>query len=305
MSAASFLPHRSVTASRRSGAVRWNGEVTEVTAASHRSAMMSTMSSSPITAALAAPGPFWTFNREERNAVAVLFGLLTRPGNLKVFCSQFGWEPDDLADAEVAVEWTFLRDLWNHHNRRVEPAVLRSAILATLQPANAAVLARCSTLEFNAHFGAVPRPSATYVQSPSNWSVRRFDETIVDDDEFVATCRFKWAFNVKPDLVVQTPSGRVLCIEAKWDSGEGSYPASEPEKAIFARRQIPYVSQTEVQRYLVDDVLGFDGEFVFLARSRVDTAAGRALTWAEALDGLDRTGAPTFVDDWCRAILAG
>lgn len=262
------------------------------------------MSPSPITVSLPAPGAFWTFNREERNAVAVLFGLLTRPGNLEVFCSRFGWEPDDLGDAEVAVEWTFLRDLWNHHSRTAGPEVLRSAILGALAPANSALLRECSVLEFNTFFGAVPRPSATAVQSPSNWSVRRFDATIDDDAEFVATCRFKWAFNIKPDLVVQTPGGRVLCIEAKWDSGEGSYPASEAEKAIFNRRGIPYVSQTEVQRYLVDEVLGFDGEFVFLARSHIDTAAGRAITWAEALEGLDRSGAPAFVNDWCDTVLA-
>lgn len=43
------------------------------------------MEPTPITRSLAAPGPFWTFNREERNAVAILFGLLTRPGNVGAF----------------------------------------------------------------------------------------------------------------------------------------------------------------------------------------------------------------------------
>lgn len=38
-----------------------------------------------ITRSLPVPGPFWTFNREERNAVAILFGLLARPGNLEKF----------------------------------------------------------------------------------------------------------------------------------------------------------------------------------------------------------------------------
>jgi len=261
------------------------------------------MNRSPITNVLPVPGPFWTFNREERNAVAVLFGLLTRPGNLREFCSRFGWVPEDLGEAEVAVEWTMLRDLWNHHSKQSDATTLRSAILTTLSPSNASDLQACSVLDFHTHFGAVPRPSATYVQSPSNWSVSRFDATIPDNDEFVATCRFKWAFNIKPDLVVQTPSGRVLCIEAKWDSGEGSYPSSELEKAIFTRRGPPYISQTEVQRYLVNDVLGFDGEFVFLARKQVETAAGRAMTWGEALDGLDRSGSPAFVEDWCRDTL--
>ena len=259
----------------------------------------------PIPHSLPAPGPFWTFNREERNAVAVLFGLLARPGNLETFCGLLGWCPDDLADAEVSVEWTFLRDLWNHHSRLVEPSVLRTAILDALQPGNAAELASCSVLEFNAYFGAVPRPSAVYIQSPSNWSVARFDTTVRDNDEFRKVCRFKWAFNVKPDLVIQTPSGKVLCIEAKWDSGEGSYPASEKEKAIFGRRGIAPLSQTAVQRYLVDELLGLEGSFAYLARRRFDTAAGRGVTWAEILSDLDRSGTPAFIDKWCAGIVAG
>lgn len=263
------------------------------------------MESTPITHALPAPGPFWTFNREERNAVAVLFGLLARPGNLDTFARMLEWQPVDLTDAEVSVEWTFLRDLWNHHRRRVAPAALRAAILDALQPSNMGELQAASTLEFNTHFGAVPRPSAVYIQSPSNWSVARFDETIVDNDEFRRTCQFKWAFNVKPDLVLQTPSGSVLCIEAKWDSGEGSYPASERERAIFQRRGMPYLSQTAVQRYLVNELLGFQGSFAYLARTRFDTAAGRGVTWAEVITSLDRSGTPPFIDKWCAAIVGG
>lgn len=262
------------------------------------------MTTKPITGSLPIPGPFWTFNREERNAVAVLFGLLARPGNLESFANVFDWRPEDLTDAEVSVEWTFLRDLWNHHSRRLEQAALRIATIDALQPSNASKLADCSTLDFNAHFGAVPRPSATYVQSPSNWSVVRFDATIPDNDEFRKTCQFKWAFNIKPDLVLQTPSGKVLCIEAKWDSGEGVYPASDKEKAIFQRRGIPYLSQTAVQRYLVNDLLAFDGEFAYLARRRFETAAGRSVTWAEVLAALDRTGAPPFINDWCAGIVS-
>lgn len=261
--------------------------------------MMHVMEPVAITRSLPVPGPFWTFNREERNAVAILFGLLARPGNLEEFARLLDWGPADLADAEMSVEWTFLRDLWNHHSRQRDIAGLRTAILDCLQPENHDRLAACSTLEFNTHFGAVPQASSVYVQSPSNWSVARFDNTITSDDEFRRTCRFKWAFNIKPDLVIQTPSGQVLCVEAKWDSGEGSYPATEPEKAIFRRRQLKYLTQTEVQRYLVEQVLGFTGNFAYLARTKFVTAAGRCITWAELLPALDRSGAPRFIVDWC------
>jgi hypothetical protein len=39
------------------------------------------------------------------------FGLLARPGNLDSFARLLDWQPSDLANAEVSVEWTFLRDL--------------------------------------------------------------------------------------------------------------------------------------------------------------------------------------------------
>jgi hypothetical protein len=177
------------------------------------------MEPTPLTRSLPAPGPFWTFNREERNAVAILFGLLTGPGNVEAFARLLDWQPADLPEVEVCVEWTYLRDLWSHHSRTASPDTLRTAILDALQPADGEALRACSPLEFNTHFGAVPKPSSIYLQSPGNWSVAKFDPMIGDDEEFRRACVFKWAFNVKPDLVLRTPSGKVLCIEAKWDSG--------------------------------------------------------------------------------------
>lgn len=258
------------------------------------------MKTVPITHSLVAPGRFWTFNREERNAVAVLVGLLTRPGNMDAFTSLLDWRPPDLDDAEVSVEWTFLRDLWSHHSRLTDVVVLRTAILDCLQPVDRDRLAAASILEFNTHFGAVPKPSPTYIQSPSNWSLTRFNDAITGNDEFRRTCRFKWAFNIKPDLVIQTPSGHVLCVEAKWDSAEGSYPATEVEKAIFRRRGLGYLSQTEVQQYLVTDVLGFTGTYAYLARTHITTNAGTSITWAQLLTELDRSDAPRFIQDWCQ-----
>ena len=73
---------------------------------------------------------------------------------------------------------------------------------------------------------------------------------------------------------------------------------------IFQRRRLTYLSQTAVQRYLVNELLGVDGEFAYLARTRFDTAAGRGITWIEVLTELDRTNAPPFIDEWCAAITA-
>jgi len=87
------------------------------------------------------------------------------------------------------------------------------------------------------------------IESPSNWSASRLSETFDDNDELLRTCIFKWAFNVKPDLAVQTPQGRVLVVEAKWVSVEGTYPSASLEKEILNTRGLPRVSQTQVQRF--------------------------------------------------------
>lgn len=255
--------------------------------------------SRPVPEVLSPPGPFWTFNREERNACAILFGLLSVGDNLTRFCELVGWKPEDLDEAEISVEWTYLRDLWWWHSSRTDATTLRQAILDALQPSKRNELAAVSILEFNTHFGAVPRPSDRYIQSPGNWSVVRFSEHVPDNDEFIRTCIFKWSFNVKPDIVVQTPSGKVLSVEAKWDSGEGQYPASGAEKKLFASRSLDHISQTAVQRYLVDELLGFDGSFVYLARrSDMRTSLGHTVTWAETLQALELTAAPQFIQNW-------
>lgn len=242
------------------------------------------------------PGPFRTFDREERNAVAKLLVLLSEPANLRVLAEACHWEVDSLDGAEVGVEWTYVRDLWAWHVEHGK-ADLRTAIIDSLRPSNAPDLAAMSPLAFNSHFGAVPAPSSTFIQSPSNWSVTRFDPNITDNDEFLRTCIFKWAFNVKPDLVVQVGE-QVLCIEAKWDSREGTYPSSEKEKTIFGRRWLDPVRQTEVQRYLVNDLLGFDGTFAYLTKQPTDSKADHSITWTDLLSRMTADHCPQHIRDW-------
>jgi hypothetical protein len=242
---------------------------------------------------LVPPGRFSTFNREERNAVAYLYAALLIPANLERFSHLVGWDAA-LDDAELFVEWTFLRDLWNTHLG--QPELRREAILQALAPSNRAHLERCSIEEFNRFFIPSGRVSASDIQSPGRWSVTGLDERINDDDEFRRTCMFKWAFNIKPDLVVDDGRGRLLCIEAKWESSEGSYPTSGAEKAAFARRGCARVGQAELQHYLVEELLGFTGTFRYLDRR----GSGGGLThtsvsWREALGVLDLTPLPGFV----------
>lgn len=247
---------------------------------------------------LTPPGPYSSFSREERNWVALLYGLLMWPGNMERFAELVRWAPNDIDKVEVAIEWAYRRDLWNYHSRLGDQDALRNDILDTLQPSNRDHLETMSIEEFNAYFGATPQPSKDTIQFPGKWSLRRFDETIVDDGEFFRTCRYKWAHNVKPDLVAMTPTGQVLCVEAKLGSPEGSYPASQADLAVFHRRCLPSLGQMSVQRFLVNDLLGLEGTFVHLTPIHAPSDAVRSITWVQTFVALDSNWAAPWVKRW-------
>jgi hypothetical protein len=243
---------------------------------------------------LSTADPFWSFNREERFGVAVLFALLMQSDNLRRFADVARWSPPDLAHAEVAVEWTYLRDRWN----QLPPETnRREAILELWNPPNRAELADLDPETFNGRF-IVGNVSSGEYQSPGRWSVRLLDREIHDNEAFLAACRFKWAFNIKPDLVVQTPERQLLCVEAKFESREGSYPSIRDEVQIFRRRALPMQGQLDVQRYLVEHLLDFDGRFIFLAPRDAHTSADQSITWSDALQALDISGAPPWARAW-------
>jgi hypothetical protein len=140
----------------------------------------------------------------------------------------------------------------------------RAVITDLLGTDDVPALAGSSVAEWNEHFGASPVPSTMYIQSPARWSLRKFDAHIASNDDFRRTCRFKWSFNIKPDLVIHTDNDHAVCIEAKYASGEGQYPGNEAEKAIFKRRKLGHVNQTDLQHEMLTRLLGVECMFVFL-----------------------------------------
>lgn len=255
------------------------------------------MAATPLTTLLRPPGPFSTFNREERNAVATLYAALLTPGNLQVFAELLNWRGlGDPSEAEIFVEWSFTRDLWKRHQG---PEARRAAVLETLAPGNREYLATCSIAEFNAFFGASPKASAKQIQYPGRWSVAKLDEAVLDNEEFRRTCVYKWSFNVKPDLVVHGSAGDLLCIEAKWEGGGSSYPSAAEERQAFVRRQLKTATQFEVQQHLVGELLGFRGDFRYLVRQATTQTTGfDTVTWKEALGRMDVSRLPPFVRRW-------
>ena len=237
-----------------------------------------------------------TFNREERNCVAMLYHALLTGQNLAAFMSAAGYTASFSQDeVEVFVEWSYLRDLWH---RVTDEQTRRHVILDMLGLANTEDLMGWPPDRFNTYFGATPTPSVLYIQSPATWSISRFSQTIADNEEFHRACRLKWAFRVKPDLVIQPDADHALCVEAKWESGEGRYPAVASEIAEFNRRGLPRASQTEIQRFMMEDLLGIDAEFRYLTRKSPHKPSANSMTWKAAFETLDLSACPPFLRRW-------
>ena len=254
-------------------------------------------------------------NREERNLAAMLYYALFHNNNTQRFLSLIG-DPSscDGSGFGIYFEYAFLRDLWRHidreHDRDSGNDLKRQVILQLLAPAGAGEMQAKTTLEFNAYFGCVPRPSALFIQSPSKWSiignpregVRGFSQTIDDNDLFEKVCKFKWAFNIKPDIVIHKSRDSAVCIEAKLESVEGHYPSRSSEREMFARRGIRrHITQTELQRYMMEQLLGVETRFVFLVKNLSSRSESHTtLSWGEVFNSIDTSGFHPFVLEWVK-----
>ncbi|MEI2621684.1 MAG: hypothetical protein V9G09_13215 [Candidatus Nanopelagicales bacterium] len=141
---------------------------------------------------------------------------------------------------------------------------------------------------------------------PGRWQVKKFNATIADDDEFLRTCKFKWAFNIKPDLVIHLDEDRAIVIEAKYDSGESHYPPSGTTRDLIRQRGGHPLGQTDVQEYLFKDILDIDAVHLHISQSAHSTMTGRnghAMTWQQAFGPVsDQAQMMPFVKDSINAI---
>ena len=234
------------------------------------------------------------FNREERNLVAVLYYLLLKPGNMERFLELVAKSIKIVQDQfGIYVEYSYLRDLWNRLKCNDEK---RGLIRNFLTLKCGQEIFEKGLVEFNGFFGAVPKPSENYIQSPATWSLPRFAENIHDNDDLLRVCKFKWSFKAKPDIVINTSRDTAICIEAKSESGEGSYPAEPEEKKIFEQRGIRKIGQTELQKYFMEELLGIRTYFVFLvSKGTPSSDSHKILAWKQVFDCLDVGDSPRFI----------
>lgn len=193
---------------------------------------------------------------------------------------------------------TFARDLWAKHLQG-SPDAARKVILDLLKPSAATALAAMTPEQFNAYFGT-RHASKTSIETPGHWRLLELIDRLEDDDELMRAARFKWAFNVKPDIVVHASNRAAVCVEAKVVSEEGLYPDEPKEKRAWKARGLPLVRQIEVQRYVMAELLGLDVEHVYVVQRRPPTEPSgvRVVTWRELFAALDTSRCAGFVADW-------
>jgi hypothetical protein len=244
---------------------------------------------------------YYEINREERNYAAIFFAALCKPGNAERFLSHCGLEAKLDADFGIYFEYAFLRDLWSEIDNEM---FKKDIIRGQLKISGIDMILNLPIVEINRKFGVGGQPSKEFVQYPGKWAIVKYNRNFPDNEDFLKICRFKWSFNIKPDIVIHLDKNSAICIEAKYKSGEGSYPSSETDKAIFRERGIPSVGQMELQKYMMEELLGVRTDLMFLVFKKEKSETHTVVSWAEAFGCLDLGEMPFFAMEMARRISA-
>ncbi len=255
---------------------------------------------------------YYQFVREERLFCGALTHLLMQKGsNLTTFLQLVNVKSradsqiplTRLDEAEVYVEFAFLRDYW--HGLALDNDAKRRFIFDLFSRVDRLRHYENDSFpsvisEFNGTFmGARGEKTKNDIASPGQWSVTSlFKRFGMEPDEFGDFCRFKWSFNIKPDIVVLLPGSKPLCIEAKLESKEGRYPTSSSDCAAFDAafgEEQGRVGQIELQQFMFDKLLDAPCQSVFIGRSALSEPDPISLSWEEVFRQLDLTSSIGYV----------
>lgn len=242
---------------------------------------------------------YFEINREERNYAAIFFTALCKPNNSEAFLKFCGFNYKDNTDFGIYFEYAYLRDLWNNiHDENIKKEIIR-------QKLNISKIDEILTLpieEINKKFGVGGEASGKFIQFPGKWAIIKYDEHFPNNDDFIKICRFKWSFNIKPDIVIHLDRNNAVCIEAKYESSEGFYPSSEIEKEIFRKRGLKYIGQMELQKYMMENLLGVKTDFLFLVSKEKKSETHKLISWAKAFTSIDLSEMPKFAIEMVKNI---
>ena len=242
---------------------------------------------------------YYKICREERNIAAMLYHVLLLPDNLEKFLEKFDCKHiDGCEEAPIYLEFAYLRDRWH---RIDDNGCKKHLILEFLNPPNKRGLYKMDEKSFNQYFGGPKNSKA--IAFPGRWSIPSMNECI-RGDFFLDVCKFKWAFNIKPDIVIHTGKETAVCVEAKFDSSESKYPSSNQKKEFERRlgRNESY-RQTEIQKYMFEKLLGMKTLFVLLQKDPPKSPPERddpltRITWAEVFGKMNLDSTPKFIKYW-------
>ncbi len=261
---------------------------------------------------LASEKRYYTFVREERLFCALLAHLLLQKGNnLATFIELVNAKlpaparlpVTGLERAEVYLEFAYLRDYWNsleQDNVRKRDFIFKllSQIVSLAEYQSSYFP---STIpEFNAFFmGDRGRAIENDVVYPGQWSVAALAKRVLGNEQFKDVCRFKWSFNIKPDVIILIPGSSPLCVEAKLESREGRYPSNYREAKIFDERfgsEQGRVRQIELQEFMFGKLLRSPCQQIVIGRDGGGYQGMPFLSWLEVFQRLDKTGSLPFVE---------
>jgi hypothetical protein len=250
--------------------------------------------------------PYFQFDREERHLAGILFHLLNHKDNAEraLRSAEPDWEINPV-EFGVYLEYSYPRDLWNkmgiegESNSRKRDAITGMLGGKGFDTGKLAPLKQVK--DFNAFFIETRRASREYIQSPSNWSLTHIAKSIPlpsSNTDLVTACKIKWAFKAKPDIVIHADREHALCMELKLESGESSYPSDAGEKKLLRerglfseRKALPLpMSQTDLQKFLMTELLGLDCRFRFITRHR--TSGTERVSWNDFLGLLEPLPTP-------------
>jgi hypothetical protein len=244
---------------------------------------------------------YFEIAREERNYAAILFAALCMPGNAKRFLQMLDPAKEIGPEFGIYFEYAYLRDLWS----KISGDEPKKDVIRELLPIKGIdQIVQLEPEEINRKFGVAGKPSSGAIQFPGNWSIGKFAKNFHDDEDFLKICRFKWSFRIKPDLVIHLEKNAAICIEAKHESKEGSYPSKSSEKSIFKERGLDHVGQAELQKYMMEDLIGIETDFILLVSDQTESQTHKVVTWNEAFAGLEMAGMPPFAIDMAKRISA-
>lgn len=250
--------------------------------------------------------PYFQFDREERHLAAILFHLLNHKDNAAsaLRSAEHDWKINP-AEFGIYLEYSYPRDLWNKLGVKAESNNHKRDVIIGMLGGHGFDINKLASLsrekDFNGFFIETQRASSDYIQSPANWSLAQIANSLPSIDsnsDLMTACKVKWAFKAKPDIVIHADRERALCIELKLESGEGSYPSDASEKKLLRKRglfaekkALPLpMTQTDLQKFLMTELLGLDCRFRFITRH--ETSGAECVSWSDFLGLLEPLPTP-------------